>query len=271
MHAFDLLALLDRTLVPAKCKIHLATAPPSGEDPLALFRAGEFEEWQRFQTKKNFGREIVIALIAEPEPHRWLFGGTYRVNGCAPVRHKEKDVFRYDLDELASCGELKGRLVVAFQRPGRQSYLNAESWAENTTVAEVLAEPMRIEEFPGFKSVDIGKLELNTIVRHQVASWRAALSSVGGVYLISDTATGQLYVGSASGEGGFWSRWTEYSVNGHGGNVELKELVRARGADALRLSILEIADLAAKPEDILARESHWKRVLLTRDNGLNRN
>jgi hypothetical protein len=271
MRAFDLLALLDRALAPEKCKIHLATVPPSGEDPLVLFRSGDFGEWQRIQTKKNFGREIVVALIAEPEPHRWLFGGAYRVIGCSPVRHQEKDVFRYDLDELATSGELKGRLVVAFQRPGRQSYLNAESWTESITVAGILAEPLSFDDFPGFKAVDISKVELDAIVRHQVASWRAALSSVGGVYLISDTASGRIYVGSASGEGGFWSRWAGYAASGHGGNVELKELTRERGADAFRFSILEIADLAAKPEDILARESHWKRVLLTRGSGLNGN
>jgi hypothetical protein len=37
---------------------------------------------------------------------------------------------------------------------------------------------------------------------------RGALSSVAGVYLISDTLDGRLYVGSASGQGSFWQRWS---------------------------------------------------------------
>jgi hypothetical protein len=271
MRAFDLLALSDRNLVPEKCKIHLATVPPSGENPLELFRAGQFEEWQRTQTKKNFPRDIVVALIDLPESHRWLFGGAYTVKGCAPANHRGKDVVRYDLRELASCRELKGRLVVAFRRPGRQSYLNAESWTNDLRVAEVLAEPLSFDEFPGFKAVDISKTELDAIVGHRVASWRSALSSVGGVYLITDTADGQLYVGSAAGKDGFWGRWSQYSATGHGGNRELKSLVRERGAGKLRFSILEIADLTMKPSDLRDRESHWKRVLLTRDHGLNRN
>ena len=68
-----------------------------------------------------------------------------------------------------------------------------------------------------------------------------------------------------------WGRWSHYSATGHGGNLELKGLVRERGAGTLRFSILELADLAAKPDDVLQRESHWKRVLLTRDHGLNCN
>jgi hypothetical protein len=56
-----------------------------------------------------------------------------------------------------------------------------------------------------------------------------ALASVAGVYLISDTLTGKLYVGSATGEGGIWGRWCQY-VDGHGHNIQLKRLVGAESA-----------------------------------------
>jgi len=55
---------------------------------------------------------------------------------------------------------------------------------------------MTIAEFPGFKAVDLAKSELEVIVRQNLESWRIALSSVAGVYLISDTMSGKLYVGS---------------------------------------------------------------------------
>ncbi|MBK7875559.1 MAG: GIY-YIG nuclease family protein [Planctomycetes bacterium] len=141
-------------------------------------------------------------------------------------------------------------------------------------VAELRAEPVRIVEFPGFKFVHLQKHELETIVRDQTPSWRSALSSVGGVYLICDEETGKLYVGSAYGEGGFWQRWTQYAENGHGGNVELKEMIRCYGparCTSFRYSILEIADVATSEERVLAREAHWKRVLLSRQHGLNAN
>lgn len=54
----------------------------------------------------------------------------------------------------------------------------------------------------------------------------------------------------------------------------MKALLQKEGqgrAINFRYSILEIADVHASAEDILQRESHWKNILLTRTNGLNRN
>ena len=38
-----------------------------------------------------------------------------------------------------------------------------------------------------------------------------------------------------------------------------------------RYSILQIADIHNSEADVLARESHWKRVLVSRDHGWNAN
>jgi hypothetical protein len=53
-----------------------------------------------------------------------------------------------------------------------------------------------------------------------------------------------------------------------GGNVELKQLIKAEGQNRsshFRFSVLEIADLHEIRERILRRESHWKSVLLSRE------
>ena len=69
--------------------------------------------------------------------------------------------------------------------------------------------------------------ELKEIIESQYKDWRQVLSAVKGVYLITDTSTGRLYVGSAYGEEGIWGRWSEYvSTGGHGGNVSLQELIQ---------------------------------------------
>ena len=60
----------------------------------------------------------------------------------------------------------------------------------------------------------------------------------------------------------------------HGGNRNLKKLLGVdpmKRAAALQFSVLEIADIHVSDEEILARESHWKTVLLTRIHGLNAN
>jgi len=125
---------------------------------------------------------------------------------------------------------------------------------------------MHLEEFPGFKKVDLEWPDLEIVVRQNTTSWRTALSNVAGVYLISDPTDGKLYVGSATGEGGIWARWCQY-VDGHGKNIELLQLIGNHGkerARSFRFSILEIADVHASREEIIERESHWKRVLLSR-------
>ena len=271
MRIFDLLTSLNPGISASKAKVHLATW--NGEDdPLDVYLAGHFEEWQRWQTRRNFERDLVISLISLAGPDRWLFAGVFQSKGA--TWHPEADLHYYDLIEDSSCRELNGRLVANFSRPGRQPYLNAESWTESITLAEIYPERLSIGEFPGFKAVNLTRDELGTVISNSLDSWRSSLSNVAGVYLISATESGRLYVGSASGEGGIWQRWREYAENGHGGNAELKRLLAEEGQDRarhFRFSILEIADLHASQEDILARESHWKEVLLSRQSGLNEN
>mgnify|MGYP006287245989 CR=1 FL=1 len=271
MRIFDLLSILNPDIRPAETKVHLATW--NGEDnPLDVYLAGNFDEWQRWQTRKNFARRFVLSLISMPGADRWLFAGVH--HSAAPEWFEEHKLYRYKLTEDQSFNELNGRLVASFRRPGRQSYLNAEKWDADILVSEIYAECLSIGEFPGFKAVNLTHEELNLVVRQSLESWRIALSNVAGVYLISDTFSGKLYVGSASGEGGIWQRWACYATDGHGGNIELRRLVAEAGverAKKFRYSILEIADVHASREDILKRESHWKDILMSRAYGLNEN
>lgn len=268
MRVTDLLRLLDSTIIPEEMKVHLATWNGL-ENPLTVYREGGFCEWQRWQTRRNFERRFILSLIALPDADQWLFAGVHASTGC----EEREGQHYYSLQELDSCSELNGRLVVYFERPGRQPYLNAENWKDKIVLAHILPERMTIKNFTGFKSVDLAKSELEVIVKQNLESWRTALSSVAGVYLISDTVSGKLYVGSATGEGGIWQRWCQYAF-GHGGNVELKALFDEFGperAKAFRFSVLEIADTHASDDEIRGREKHWKKILLSRTHGLNAN
>lgn len=269
MRIFDLLAILNPDIRPEETKVHLATW--NGIDnPIDLYMAGKFDEWQRWQTRKNFERKFVISLISAPGVDRWLFAGVHK--SSVPEWIGEKNEYRYDLAEDQRCKEMNGRLIASFHRPGRQSYLNSEKWIDEILVSEIRAEQLSIGEFPGFKAVNITKEELELIFRQSLESWRTALSNVAGVYLISDTLSGRLYVGSASGQGGIWQRWSGYAADGHGGNVELRRLLAEEGVERarkFRYSILEITDLHASQKDVLERESHWKDILMSREYGMN--
>jgi GIY-YIG catalytic domain len=262
MHIFNFLQLLVPELMPEQTKVHLAGW--NGRDnPLDVYLAGEFNEWQSWQNGKNFGRSFVVSLISLPERHKWMFAGVFRSSGCELI--EEKAEFRYDLQEVQSASELSGRLIVHFERSGRASYLLGENWKDRLILSEVRAEPLRIAEFAGYRAVQVSFDHLKLIVNQAIPSWKGALSSVAGVYLISDKQTEKLYVGSASGEGGIWQRWHAYAENGHGGNVELRKLLSegSNRAESFIFSILEIADIHDSRESILKRESHWKAVLLS--------
>ncbi|PTT68485.1 hypothetical protein DBR26_13205, partial [Pseudomonas sp. HMWF007] len=74
--------------------------------------------------------------------------------------------------------------------------------------------------------------------------------------------------------GGLWDRWVNYSNNGHGGNIRIRDLRTKRGknfAENFRFSILEIADKHTGKDEMMQKEIYWKRRLLTRDSGLNGN
>jgi hypothetical protein len=143
-------------------------------------------------------------------------------------------------------------------------------------VQEILREPYSGRAFSGFEDIDLSFEELETLVRNSRADWRAALSNVKGVYLISDITTGKRYIGSAYGDQGIWARWCAYVASGHGGNIELRALVSDPTLDycrkCFRFALLEYRPSPTPDELILAREAFWKRILLTRgEYGLNRN
>lgn len=270
MLLFDLLQLEDPDLRPEKTKLHLASWNGQ-DDPLDVFFEGKFNEWQSWQTRRNFERRFVVSLIALPKPDRWLYAGSYDVLGRESLGEQGH---MYDLRPRQRSPELDGRLVVSFRRTGRQSYLVGERWAQNLEVAELLPVRMTVGDFPGYPHVRLPMRRLRTIVNQELSSWKSALSSVAGVYVIADTRTGKLYIGSATGEGGLWARWCAYAESSHGGNKELMALLRERGAahaEGFQFAVLEIADTHASGDDVLARESHWKQVLLTRSHGFNAN
>jgi hypothetical protein len=84
---------------------------------------------------------------------------------------------------------------VAFNRTFRNSYPYAEACLDELALAEVYPRGLSIGEVPGYRSIDLSFEQLRLIVGQGLEIWRAAAASIAGVYLISDTETGKLYVG----------------------------------------------------------------------------
>ncbi|QXG39150.1 GIY-YIG nuclease family protein [Pseudomonas viridiflava] len=270
-----LLTSLLPTITPRNTKVHLAQHNGI-QHPMEVYLAGDFDEWQSWQSQRNFECEYVIGLVELPGTKKWLLAGVYDSLKVREVKgEKENRDYVYDSRRVPEFAELEGRLVLDYKKP-RANYLFLETCLKGMTLSSVLEKPLTVGKFPGFKDVDVTHKELKLIVNQGLESWQTALSSVAGVYLISDNTKGeqQLYVGSATGTGGLWDRWVTYSKNGHGGNTRITDLHKKRGygfADNFRFSILEIADKHTGVDEMKLKEIHWKQRLLTRDSGLNGN
>ncbi|NOI65193.1 GIY-YIG nuclease family protein [Vibrio sp. 99-8-1] len=269
MDLFNFLTTLCNDIVPKRTKVHLAVW--NGQDnPLEVYLAGDFEEWQSWQSKKNFNLDFIVSLIQLPEPDTWLFAGAYHSIEC----EWNEDHYDYKTQEVEELKTYAGRLKVSFARSGRQSYLVAENWPNAFEVYEMLPEKLAVESFKGYQRTSLSRKKLDIIVKQQVNDWKTALSGVSGIYLITDLYTGKHYVGSATGDGGIWQRWSDYARSGHGGNSRFRQLIKDNGigyVSNFQYSILEIADTHTTKEDILLRESYWKDILATRRFGLNNN
>ena len=252
-------------------KIHCATGQNS--PPLEAFFDGRWKQWQEDQNQKNFECDRILSLI-HLEESRWLFAGVYEVLGVKAVVRPRGECYQYDTREVRGLEHLTGRAVIQFDKKFRASYLRGPKYSDQMLMVGLLEQRMTVGEFPGFNAVLLSHAKLKTVVRENIESWRAALSNVAGVYVITDRSIGKQYVGSACGVGGIWSRWCAYAKNGHGGNVNLRTLLHEKGApqaEHFQYAILEVCDLNASSEFVIGRESHWKEVLQTRDHGLNSN
>jgi len=264
----DILTIPD----PQEYKLHLACW--NGEhQPLDVFIADPagWLGWNQWRGSKNdWTRPRVLSFMEfYPKADAWLFGGTFE------VIDRRSD--GYELKADSRFEQYIGRLVASFRRSQgmRGRAFKLESYIQQFTVAELLPQAYSGESFPGFERInhDFGSLE--AVFHTERADWKAALQSIKGIYVISDRANGKQYIGSAYGDAGIWSRWSCYIGTGHGWNDELVKLVQAKGPkyarEHFRFAILEVMIKSTPDDMVLAREAHWKRALLTREHGYNKN
>ena len=224
-----MLTLIDilkaKALLQENYKIHLATG--KNPTPQEAFLEGHFKEWQEEQNSKNFQCEYILSLIGL-DNDKWLFAGIYKVLG---VTRGTKTPYLYQTELVPGQDDLVGRIVVRYKCPSRASYIWGHKYGKYLDIFEMRSTRLSIGDFPGYNNVILSYRKLRIIVSQQEPSWRSALSNVKGAYLITDTSTGKAYVGSATGEGGIWQRWESYAATGHGGNAELKDLLKTKGIE----------------------------------------
>jgi hypothetical protein len=235
-----------------------------------------FETYQSLQSaakRASFARRYWAAFFGTWDG-RTLFGGMYEVGAPTTVENdvevpltgvidRAGTVDRYETRVTDLLKEYSGKLYIEWGggSSGKRTW-NQRADAQNKRVTELRLYQDE-EPFPGYMQV----CSPLSVIAEAPSGWIQRLSEAQGVYLLSCPRDGSLYVGSATGEGGFWARWAEYCSNGHGGNVAL----RTRRPSDFRVSILQVAGSADTEKDILRAEENWKLKLQSRSLGLNRN
>ena len=263
-------------LNPKDYKIHFARKAPNGVEPLDEYLADPkdlkpWKEWNTYSTGKNhYNRPYIFSLISDyNECDTWLFGGVWEVVG---VDNRSK-TNPYKIEPVKRYEPFVGRLKITYAYTDRATRVLMEKHFDKMIVKEILEEPY-FEQFPGYSNVDYSFETIRTIIKKDDKKWKKALS-VKGIYLITDTNNGKRYVGKADGRYGLWQRWGDYVSNGHGGDVELVELVVKKKMKYVEkyfwFTILET--ISGDECNISDREKYWKRVLMTQDErfGYNRN
>ena len=246
------------------------------DDPLDLYKMNPDEVnvtwflWHDDRRYFNVGQTAICLLKLRGD--QWLLTTIKKITRLLDVT----DGVGYDAVEVKEYEQYFGRLVVEYHNPCRTMGRKYENVMDELEVVQILNEQYTGNEFPGYENVRLSYPLLKNIVDRQLPGWVDALRNQKAVYLITDTKTGKMYVGSATSQTGMLlQRWSSYAADGHGGNIELRELVKQQGLDYVKenfqYSILENYNARMDDEYILKRESWWKETLCTRTHGYNRN
>jgi hypothetical protein len=203
-----------------------------------------------------------------------MFAGLYRVGTPVTLPEDIVDplsgtvgragVFdRYPLEPHDALRSYDGRLYVDWGggASGKRAWVQRAERQDKIFTA--LSLDVEDEPFPGLMALTRPLSQLADVP----PSWVRRLAEARGVYLLTCPRDGSLYVGSATGTGGFWERWSAYRANGHGGDVALI----GRPRSDFIVGILQVAGSADSNDAVLAMEDMWKAKLLTIDFYLNRN
>ena len=229
-----------------------------------------YQSHQGVNARQKFAKGPYWASFVGTPDGETLFVGLYKVNRRGLLKRDTLMPHRDAVDKAGSCDVYDlvlqdalsgfiGKLFVVWG-PGFRAWVQRAD-RKDKEIKELRTE-FKEPDFPGFSNFIRPFSEIAKLPK----GWIEALKSSGGVYLLTCPRTKEQYVGSATGEGGFWGRWQDYLPNMHGGNVTLK----SRNPSDYQVSILEVAGSAHRREDILNIEELWKKKLKSKKMGLNR-
>ena len=223
---------------------------------------------QKIYQEGNFG----FAFIRLNNEDEWLFISAAEITGVPEYEGRAK------FKVLNEFSPLFGRLIIKLKKGNKfgRWLFNLSTFINEAVVKEILPCVYSGEKFEGYDKVNLPYSRLDDIFQGRILpTYYEALQNITGVYCLTDTNTGKLYIGSATGEGGVAQRWGSYLDTKHGGNVELRKLRHRHGDEYFEqyftFTLLEYFSLSYDPDKIKEREQYWKKCFDTINNGYNDN
>lgn len=241
-------------------------------NPIEIFKNNQQDtllkgQYWNYKGKKSYKNgQITIGFIRiKPNEDFWLLFHVGRITKDLNIL----DGVGYDYKTLQDYEKYFGRLIIKYKNKAQAMIRNAESVLDECEVIQILPSVFDKDIFPGYDKVNVSWKELSRVIEKE--TWKTALQNQKGVYLIIDTSTGKMYVGSAYGNDMILGRWKSYIKTGHGGNVELKKISFDYIKNNFKYSILDIFKSNIDDQIVIERENYWKDILITRKFGLNKN
>lgn len=241
-------------------------------NPIELFKSGDIttmlegQYWNYNRYKSYKVGQITVGLVKiKQNEDFWLF---FHVGIVTKDLNIQNGV-GYEYESILDYNKYVGRIIVEFKNKAQTMIRNAESVLDDCFVSQILPYTFDNDIFPGYENVNLSWGDLKRVIDKD--SWKTALQNQKGVYLLTDTSSGKMYVGSAYGGDMILGRWRSYLKTGHGGNSGLKLLTLDHIRQNFRFSILDIYKSTTDDITIIDRENWWKEVLQTRRFGYNDN
>lgn len=227
--------------------------------------------WPKYGNQSNFKVGQKVFSFIRKDYDEWLFISAAIILSVPENRNA-------DVQILEEYKPLFGRLIMKFHKGNTMarhifnlSYLKGEE-----EVVEILPCMYNGEQFEGYDNVNLSYDKLQGIFSGKIMpTYYEALKKITGIYCLTDSLNGKLYIGSATGGEGVAQRWGNYLKSKHGGNSKLIKLYKQKGDKYFEkyftFTLLEYFGLSYDPEKILEREQYWKKCLDTIKNGYNDN
>ena len=232
-----------------------------------------FINYQGEQSEDRFKDvDYIVSFIGE-EGTTARMVGVYRILGLDEEKMKRiaNGRFFYRMEEVSGFDELNERVIIDWGK----SAITWHQWLHKNDKEVVAIERKGIDWVcPDYEEIMLSYEQLQRVFNDQISVWKNKLSASNCIYVISDSKSGNLYVGSTYNREGIWGRWKDYASTGHGGDVELVKLLEADPEYAKKYftwAILQVLPLGIQDEKAISIETLWKNKLGRTACALNRN